>query len=153
MELSPSRGMRIETEVILKDLPASFEALRAEARAEGFRQIERLQTDWDADAIRFDSDGEALLAVRVNGTLAGIGGLTIDPVVPNALRMRRLYVRPAFRRGGVGRELVLSLLARRRSDQVVTANVSQGSVPFWEALGFAHDLRDGHTHILDRTSP
>jgi GNAT superfamily N-acetyltransferase len=145
--------MRIETEVIVEDLPAGFDALRAEARAEGFRQIERLLTDWDAGTLRFDRDGEALLAVRVNGTLAGIGGLTVDPVVPNALRMRRLYVRPAFRRGGVGRELVLSLLARRRSDQVVTANVALGSVPFWEALGFTRDLRDGHTHILDRTSP
>jgi GNAT superfamily N-acetyltransferase len=145
--------MRIETEVIIEDLPGGFDLLRAEARAEGFHQIERLRTDWDAGTIRFDRDGEALLAVRVNGTLAGIGGLTVDPVVPNALRMRRFYVRPAFRGGGVGRELVLSLLARMPSDQMVTANAAPGSVSFWEAMGFTCDLRDGHTHILNRTSP
>jgi hypothetical protein len=44
-----------------------------------------------ARATRFDRDSEALLAVRVGGTLAGIGGLTIDPFVSNALRMRRFY--------------------------------------------------------------
>ena len=35
--------------------------------------------------------------------LAGVGGLTIEPVVPGALRLRRFYVRPSFRRAGVGR--------------------------------------------------
>ena len=144
-------GMKIE--IVSGDLPAGFDELRAEARAEGLRQIERLATEWDSRTTRFGRDGEALLAVRVNGTLAGIGGLTIEPVVPNALRMRRFYVRPAFRRGGVGRELVLSLLTRVRSNQVVTANVAPGSVPFWEAMGFTADPRDGHTHILNRTTP
>jgi GNAT superfamily N-acetyltransferase len=86
-----------------------------------------------ARATRFDRDSEALLAVRVGGTLAGIGGLTIDPFVSNALRMRRFCVRPAFRRRNVGRELALSLLTRVRSDQVVTANAAPGSIPFWEA--------------------
>jgi hypothetical protein len=81
-------GMRIETEVIIEDLPGGFDVLRAG----GFHQIDRLRTDWDAGTIRFDRDGEALLAVRVNGTLAGIGGVTVDPVVPSALRMRRFSV-------------------------------------------------------------
>jgi GNAT superfamily N-acetyltransferase len=102
---------------------------------------------------RFDRDGEVLLAVRVNETLAAIGGLTVEPVVPNALRMRRFYVRPAFRRSGVGRELVRSLLARMPSNQVITAYAAPGSVPFWEAMGFTPHPWDGHTHILDRTSP
>jgi GNAT superfamily N-acetyltransferase len=145
--------MRIEIEVIIEGLPTGFDVLQAEARAEGFRQIERLRRDWDAGAIRFDRDGEALLAARVNGTLAAIGGLTLEPVVPNALRMRRFYVRPAFRRSGVGRELVLSLLARMRSNQLITVNAAPRSVPFWEAMGFTPDPREGHTHILDRTNP
>jgi GNAT superfamily N-acetyltransferase len=116
-------------------------------------KLEELRTDWDAGTIRFDRDGETLLAVRGNGTLAAIGGLTLEPVVPNALRMRRFYVRPAFRRGGVGRELVVSLLARMRSNQLVTVNAAPGSVPFWEAMGFTRDPREGHTHILDQASP
>jgi hypothetical protein len=54
--------------------------------------------------------------------------------VPNALRSRRCYVRAAFRRGGVGRELVLSLLARMQSNQVVAANAAPGNIPFSEAM-------------------
>ena len=144
--------MELKTEAVIEDLPTGFDALQTDARAEGFRQIERLATDWGTRATRFDRDGEALLAVRVDGTLAGVGGLTVEPVVPNALRMRRFYVRPAFRRGGIGRQLVMALLARARPSQLITVNAAPGSIPFWEPLGFRPDQRDGHTHILDRGS-
>src|SRR5690242_20146930 len=101
----------LQIERIVDGLPAGVDTLRAEARAEGFRQVERLATDWEACTTRFDRTGEALVAARINGVLAGIGGLTIEPVVPNALRMRRFYVRLAFRHNGVGRHLVAALLA------------------------------------------
>jgi GNAT superfamily N-acetyltransferase len=133
-------------------LPVGFDALRAEALAEGFRQVERLAADWEAGKIRFDRAGEALLAVRLNGVLAGIGGLTIEPVVPNALRMRRFYVRPAFRRLGVGRRLVTALPAGVDGDRSITVNAAPASIPFWESVGFDPDLRDGHTHILNQAS-
>jgi GNAT superfamily N-acetyltransferase len=89
------------------------------------------------------------MAVRFNGVLAGIGGLTIEPIVPGALRMRRFYVRLSFRRSGVGRRLAMALLARAGSNQrLVTVNAAAGSIPFWEALGFAPNMRDRHTHVL-----
>ena len=143
----------MEIEVVTADLPAGFDELRAEARAEGFRQLDRLATDWEACTTRFNRAGEALLAARVNGVLAGIGGLTVDPIVPSALRMRRFYVRPAFRRGGVGRQLVKALLARAKPNQLITANAAPGSVPCWQAIGFNPDQRDGHTHILRGANP
>lgn len=142
--------MGIETEAVVEDLPTGFDALRAEARAEGFRQVERLAADWAARTTRFDREGEALLAARVSRVLAGVGGLTIEPVVPGALRMRRFYVRPAFRRGGIGRQLVTALLTHVRAGQLITANVAPASISFWEAVGFTPDARDGHTHILNR---
>jgi len=133
---------------VIDELPAGFDALRAEARAEGYRFVERLATDWGSGTIRFDSQGEALLAARLRRVLAGIGGLTIDPVVPDALRMRRFYVRPAYRRSGIGRELASALLERARSfSGLVTVNAAPASTLFWESLGFAPDARDGHTHI------
>ena len=46
-----------------------------------------------------------LLAARVSGVLGGIGGLTIDPVLPDAFRMRRFYIRPLFPRLGIGGKL------------------------------------------------
>ncbi len=137
-------------EQVLDDLPAGFDVLRAEALAEGFRQMERLASDWETRTTRFDRPGEVLLAARVNDVLAGIGGLTIDPVVPGALRMRRFYVRSAFRRNGVGRQLVMALLAGANGGQSITANAAPASFAFWESVGFKPDPRDGHTHILER---
>jgi [ribosomal protein S5]-alanine N-acetyltransferase len=63
--------------------------------------------------------------------------------------MRRFYVRPAFRRSGVGRELVTALLARVPAGRLITVNAGPASIPFWESLGFTPDLRDGHTHIVE----
>jgi len=131
-------------------LPAGFEALRAEARAEGFRQIERLTTDWETRTTRFDRKDEALLAARLNDVLAGIGGLTVEPVIAHALRMRRFYVRPAFRRSGVGLQLATALLARVIPGRLITVNAAPTSFPFWESVGFTPHARDGHTHILNR---
>src|SRR6267378_8175898 len=140
----------LELEPVLDTLPADFDALRADAHAEGFRQVERLAADWEAGRTRFDRDGEALLAARLNGVLVGIGGLTIEPVVPGALRMRRFYVRPAFRRFGVGRQLVTALLAGVDGGRSITVNAAPASIAFWESLGFKPDPRDGNTHILNR---
>jgi GNAT superfamily N-acetyltransferase len=134
---------------VIENLPTDFDALRAEAHGEGYRFVERLAKDWEAGATRFDHDGEALLGAHVDGVLAGIGGLTLDPVVLGALRMRRFYVRPSFRKHGIGRKLVEALLKYpRRVGQVVVVNAARGSSAFWEALGFVPDPREGHTHIL-----
>jgi GNAT superfamily N-acetyltransferase len=133
---------------VIEELPAGFDALRAEARAEGYRFVDRLATDWMSGTIRFDRGEEALLVARINGVLAGIGGLTIEPVVPDTLRMRRFYVRLADRRSGIGRKLATALLERARSyRRLVTVNAAPASAAFWESLGFVPDSRDGHTHV------
>jgi len=142
----------LELEPVLDALPAGFDVLRADALAEGFRQVERLAADWEAGTTRFDRDGEALLAARLNGVLVGIGGLTIEPVVPGALRMRRFYVRPAFRRLGVGRRLVTALLVGVDGNRSITVNAAPASIAFWERVGFSPDPCDRHTHILSRES-
>lgn len=92
--------------------------------------------------------GEALLAQHATGELAGIGGLTIEPVLPGALRMRRFYVRARFRRAGIGRTLATALLERARiTGLLVSVNAAPASAPFWESLDFVPDMRDGHTHL------
>jgi GNAT superfamily N-acetyltransferase len=137
-----------ELQLVIENLPAGFDALREEARAEGYLFVERLAADWEVRRMRFDGNGEALLAAHATGVLAGIGGLTIEPVVPGALRMRRFYVRLLFRRAGVGRTLATALLERARATGLlVTVNAAPASVSFWESLGFVPDVRDGHTHL------
>jgi GNAT superfamily N-acetyltransferase len=139
----------LKLERFVSELPAGLEDLRAEAQAEGHRHLDRLAEEWRARTMRFDREGEALLAAWLDADLAGIGGLTIDPVQPVALRMRRFYVAKSFRRKGIGRALVENLLTHARaSARLVTVNAAAGSVPFWESLGFVADLRNGHTHVI-----
>ena len=130
-------------------LPAGFEALRVEARADGHRMLDTLAADWATGANRFDRPDEALLAAYADEILAAIGGLTQEPVNPEALRMRRFYVGLAYRRLGIGRALATALLQLATSP-TITVNAAAGSEAFWEALGFVPDRRDGHTHVCAR---
>jgi GNAT superfamily N-acetyltransferase len=128
--------------------------MRREARAEGHQFLDRLASDWASGAMRFDRPGEALLAAYSQGVLAAIGGITVDPIVAEALRMRRFYVRPAFRRTGIGREIALALLeGALQRVRVVTLNAAVKSVPFWHTLGFVPQARDGHTHVWREAEP
>jgi GNAT superfamily N-acetyltransferase len=135
---------------ILDDLPLGFDLLRAEAACEGYRFLERLVTEWMSRRECFAREGEALLAAYVRSELVGIGGMTIEPAVRGALRMRRFYVRASFRRLGIGRQLALSLLERSRPLRCpVTVNAGTADASaFWEALGFMPDPCNGHTHIF-----
>jgi GNAT superfamily N-acetyltransferase len=136
---------------VVDALPVGFDALRAEACAEGHRNIDRLAIDWASGEARFDACGEALLAALVAGELAGIGGITIDPNDCVALRMRRFYVRTVHRRTGVGRRLAGALMAGAGHSRCLVVNAgTEQAARFWEALAFTPDDRDGHTHILRR---
>jgi GNAT superfamily N-acetyltransferase len=140
----------IRLERVIGALPSGFEAMQAEARAENHTMLDTLANEWDFGKTRFDRPGEALYAAYLDGDLAGIGGLTLEPTIPGALRMRRFYVYRRFRRTGVGRTLALALLDAR-AGWAVTANAAVGSESFWEALGFVPVQRDGHTHLLPST--
>jgi GNAT superfamily N-acetyltransferase len=139
----------IRLERVTGALPHGLDAIRAEARAENHTMLDTLAGDWESGKTRFDGPGETLLAAYVDEALAAIGGLTLEPTIPGALRMRRFYVYRRFRRAGVGRALALALLTAR-AGRAVTANAAAGSEAFWEALGFIPDRRDGYTHILSR---
>jgi GNAT superfamily N-acetyltransferase len=139
----------IRLEPVLEALPAGFDALRVEARAEGYRFIERLAADWASGALRFDHPGEVLLAAYAGNELAAIGGLTPDPVLPETLRMRRFYVTERYRRSGIGRRLAAALLKRAsQAGRPAVVNAGPGSAVFWETVGFVSDERDGHTHLF-----
>jgi GNAT superfamily N-acetyltransferase len=60
----------------------------------------------------YASPSGVLLLVYVDGALAGCGALRALPDVdyPNACEMKRLFVRRAFRRFGLGRQLAQTLI-------------------------------------------
>src|SRR5882757_3647633 len=86
--------------------------------------------------------GQLLLAY-VGDALAGCGGLRAltDADQANACEMKRLYVRPAFRRFGLGRVLAEALLdeARRAGYSVMlldTLDDMEAARELYAALGF-----------------
>ena len=142
--------MQLQLQSVIWDFPKGFDALRAEARDEGYRHIERLFNEWQSSETKFDKDDELLLAAFADGELAAIGGLTQDSTLKRTLRMRRFYVRQKFRRNGIGRKLVEALLVdpRERGLPIVVNAGPKDAPVFWEALGFVPDARDGHSHVL-----
>jgi len=141
---------------ILDDLPDGFPALLADAASEGVGNMARLADGWASGDQRFDRDGEALLGALLAGELAGIGGLSLEPAAAEpARRVRRFYVRPAFRRHGVARALA-SALVQEALDQVdlLTCNAaaSPAAAPFWEAQGFSSNGSGPWTHVLRRSA-
>ena len=140
--------MHIET--IASALPEGFQTLRAEAAAEGFIHVDRLWDEWQDGSNRFTRPGEQLLAARHESELAGIGGITVDYTVTDGLRMRRFYIRRAFRRAGAGRLLAEALLdhARPYGKDIALFAPYPGAAAFWEAMGFAPDACAEHSHIL-----
>lgn len=97
-------------------------------------------------AVEFGSKGDpftepgALFAAFVDSDLAGVGGVTPETgLAEPAMRMRRLYVRPAFRRAGVARALAGAMMQQGfQSAPLLTLNAaaSPAAPPFWEAMGF-----------------
>lgn len=131
-------------------LPPDLRLLAPAAAAEGIRTIDVVLDEWETDKNRFSRSGEALLVARVDGELAGIGGMTRDRDVAEALRMRRFYILPDFRRLGLGRTMAERLLASARDHtRLVTLRAgSQEAGRFWERLGFVAVPLETHTHEM-----
>lgn len=103
--------------------------------------------DFDAELATLPGEyaaptGQLLLAF-VDGALAGCGGLRALPDADhaNACEMKRLYVRPAFRRFGLGRLLAEALLdeARRAGYSALlldTLDDMEAARELYASLGF-----------------
>jgi GNAT superfamily N-acetyltransferase len=135
-------------------LPEGLDRLAGAARAEGVGIVERLIAEWASSEQRFEAEGEALFAAYVDGELAGFGGVTVEAQGSEpAMRMRRLYVAPPFRRSGVGRTLAGAMMQQGLQAAhllTVNAGASAAAAPFWESLGFVPVDRAGITHELRR---
>lgn len=135
------------------ELPDKIGQLVIEAAAEGFDNMSVLQDEWQGGQHRFERSGEILALATVGGEIAGIGGITQDFVDSGWLRMRRFYVRPAYRRRGVGRKLALFVLehARPYNRQIALHARGPEAEAFWPALGFCPIERENTTHVFRGT--
>ena len=137
---------------LFEGLPHGFDVMLAEAAAEGVRNMAMLAAEVGSEADPFADSGGALFAALVEGGLAGIGGVTAEASLAEpAMRMRRLYVRPGYRRGGIARTLAGAMMQQGfQTAQLLTLNAaaSAAAAPFWEAMGFEAVDWPGITHAL-----
>jgi GNAT superfamily N-acetyltransferase len=135
--------------------------LAVEASAQGYRFLDRLEREWNIGANRFSGPGEALYAAFDRHSqahqdhLVAIAGLNIDPFLddPAICRLRRVYVRSAWRNQGIGRALIAFILADARQNfRSIRLRAENGDAArLYERLGF-QPIADSHaTHILHFT--
>lgn len=138
-------------EQVHTNLPEGFDVLLHSSLRTGVRNMALLSQNWEAGAERFDRQGEALYAARIGNRLVGIAGTTREQNYSEpAMRMRRLYVLPEYRRKGVAR-----LLAQKCMDTglkvapILTCNAraSEAAGPFWLSLGFSEIDLPNITHV------
>jgi GNAT superfamily N-acetyltransferase len=135
------------------ELPVDgIERLQAEARFEGYSFIDTLVDDWASATNRFDAPGEALSGCFDHDELVAVGGLNIDPYAGDLQvgRIRRVYVRHAWRNKGIGRALVLSLIeeAQKGFKYVRLRAENAEAARLYERLGFVVIESPDATHIL-----
>jgi GNAT superfamily N-acetyltransferase len=135
------------------ELPTpGLDELHAETNAEGYNFIQTLLEEWPTGKNRFDQPGEILLGVIEHNNLIAVGGLNRDPFLadPTTGRIRRIYVRAAWRNHGIGCSLVTTLLDHARShfNSVRLRAENPGAARLYERLGFL-PIDDPHaTHLL-----
>ncbi|MCZ8072910.1 MAG: GNAT family N-acetyltransferase [Paucibacter sp.] len=122
------------TREILRDYSASL-------------QVDLCFQDFEAELAslpgQYEPPGGLMLLALVDGAVAGCGGFRNLPEVdyPNACEMKRLFVRPAFRRFGLGRMLAQALIDRATqagysSMLLDTLDDMEAARGLYESLGF-----------------
>ena len=136
------------------ELPVpGLEQLQVEALQEGFLFIERLWKEWENGKNRYTGPGEKLFGCMDQAALVAIGGLNQDPFDGRSGigRIRRVYVRPAWRNKGIGQALVHTLVENARTSftalHLRTGNPTAARL--YERMGFSRSLILNATHILD----
>ena len=108
-----------------------------------FRSFQNFEAELAALPGEYAAPSGRLLLAFVDGALAACGGFRALPDADeaNACEMKRLFVRPAFRRFGLGRALAEALLdeARRAGYSVMlldTLDEMESARELYASLGF-----------------
>jgi predicted GNAT family acetyltransferase len=134
-----------------------IESLREEARSEGYNFVETLVEEWASGENRFEKKGEVLMGCfeelpLEQAQLVAVGGVTIDPFLhsPEVGRIRRVYVRAAWRNQGIGALLVKTLIAASAKNfRAVRLRAENGDAArLYERLGFSPIEDKSATHLL-----
>lgn len=112
---------------------------------EGYDFLQILWDEYESGKNRFDAMGARLLQAHIHDQLIAVGGVHPDPYVQQRGigRIRHLYVLPAYRRTGVGRQVMAGLLdhARAHFDVVTLHTMTLHGDRFYRAIGFTTEPR------------
>jgi len=129
-----------------------MQRLRSEAKEEDYDFVETLVEEWESGRNRFDAPGETLMGALDEDLLVAVGGLSCDPFAgrPDMGRIRRVYVRQAWRNQGIGGALVMALVreARAHFSCVRLRAENTGAARLYERVGFAATPGPDATHTL-----
>ena len=129
-----------------------IERLQQEACDEGYDFIETLVKEWESATNRFHGPGEILCGYVDEGLLVAVGGLNCDPFAgrPDMGRIRRVYVRSAWRNRGIGRTLVAVLVdhARTHFSCVRLRAENALAASLYESMGFVPIESPDASHML-----
>jgi GNAT superfamily N-acetyltransferase len=145
---------RVQIERLTEVPPGLFDPLVTESESAGYRLVRRLADEWASGENRFDRPGEVLFAAWMDGRLIGACGLNVDPYTKAAGvgRVRHLYVLSAYRRLGVGGQLVGRVVdaARGRFGRLRLSTRNPEAARLYEQMGFARSAGAlDHTHVLE----
>lgn len=121
---------------------------------EGYGFVQKLWDEYESGKATFRENGAILLGVIEHDDLIGIGGVHPDPYLnsPNIGRIRHVYVLPAYRRHGVGKELVEALIAHSSAQfKILTLRTqTEHGHAFYKAIGFSDEPRfENATHWIE----
>jgi GNAT superfamily N-acetyltransferase len=130
-------------------MPTGLDELGRLADAEGVGSVRAVVGQWLDGSHRYTAPGESLLVAVADEHIVGVGGISLCPDVAGALRVRRFYIAPGWRRRGVAKALASRLIAgaQTHTDTITcNAQASSAAPPFWESLGFMPARLPGITH-------
>ncbi|OEH93130.1 GNAT family N-acetyltransferase [Bacillus solimangrovi] len=144
---------QFETSKITNLLINEIDPLVHESKEDGFRFVERLVNDYTKGTNKFNKKGEALYGVyNQSNELVAVGGININPFTndPNVGRLRRFYVKKAYRRNGVGSLLLKTIISNAKSSfNVVVLNTTEQADKFYTSHGFSKDTQyENTTHYM-----
>ncbi len=137
--------------------PATFQNIRPLLQPsldEGYSFIQRLWDEYESGVNRFDTAGAILLGVKLDEQIVGVGGVQKDPYLNQAMigRIQHVYILSAYRRAGVGRYLMHSLIDHARSHFTLLTlrTLTEHGSAFYNSLGFSSQPRFASaTHWLE----
>lgn len=136
--------------------PTTFQPIKTLVKPsvdEGYTFIQRLCDEYESGVNRFDDQGAILFGVYAGEEIIGVGGVQIDPYLkqPTIGRIQHVYIFPAYRRVGAGRQLMHALIdhACAHFEMLTLRTLTDHGDAFYTSLGFSREPRfNDATHWL-----